>query len=92
METHPAPAHPQIELTQRERDLLLALIDNRSREDAAAAVGYSDRHLRRLTRALLNRLGVPTTHAAVAVAVASGALPVRPIPAPGAGTLPSGRE
>lgn len=91
MDTHPAPAHPQVELTQLDRDLLLALIAHRSREKAASALGYSDRHVRRLTGTLLNRLGVPTTHAAVALAVASEALQVLPIPTPGAGTRPSDR-
>ncbi len=61
-------------LTQRDRDLLVALITHQRRCDAAASLGYSDRHLRRLIGSLLSRLELPTTHAAVAVAVASGAL------------------
>jgi len=77
METQLAPAHCQVELSQLDRDLLLALIAHRSRKEAAAALGYSDRHVRRLLGALLNRLGVPTTHAAVALAVASGSLRIR---------------
>ena len=61
-------------LTGRDRDLLIALINHRTKTDMAVALGYSDRHVRRLLSDLCRRLDVPTTHAAVALAVASGAL------------------
>lgn len=66
----PGTRHPA--LTPQDRDLLHALINHRTRLEAASALGYSDRHLRRLLNDLCRRLGVSTTHAAVAVA--SGAL------------------
>ena len=62
-----------LDLTRRDRDLLMALINYRSKTDVAAALGYSDRHLRRLINDLCRRLDVPTSHAAVALAVASAA-------------------
>jgi len=74
---HPA-CWSGLALSHQDRALLMAHIRHRRQADIAAELGVSDRHLRRLARALVDRLGVPTVHAAVVVAVASGALPLSP--------------
>jgi DNA-binding CsgD family transcriptional regulator len=56
----------------RELDLLKAVLTEPSRSAMAARLGCSPRHVRRLVRALLHRLDLPSTHAAVALAAWRG--------------------
>lgn len=59
-------------LTARDLAILAALIAQPTRSAAAASLGWSERHFRRLVADLLQRLDVPSSHAAVAVAVRAG--------------------
>jgi DNA-binding CsgD family transcriptional regulator len=55
----------------RESTIVRALIRDGTSTTAARTLGLSDRHTRRLLRALKAQLGVDNTHALVAVAIAA---------------------
>jgi DNA-binding NarL/FixJ family response regulator len=59
-------------LTQRDLDLLDALVTERTMTDVAGAMFLSQRQTRRLVSDLIERLGVTSSRAAVALAAARG--------------------
>ncbi len=76
MKSVPAPKAPDgytsIQIEQSELVMLRALVTEPTRGAVAVRLECSTRHLRRRLQALLVRLDVPTTHAAVAIASLQG--------------------
>ena len=69
-------------LSAEERELLQALVDQATMAAVAQRIGRSERHTRRLVRALVDRLGVDHPRAAVALAAQMGWVQVTPRTAP----------
>lgn len=65
-------------LSAAERELLQALVDEATMGAVARRIGRSERHTRRLIRALTDRLGVDHPRAAVALAGQMGWIDVAP--------------
>jgi len=63
---------PSIQIEQSDLAVLRALLTEPTRIAVAVRLECSTRHLRRRLQALLDRLDVPTTHAAIARAVLCG--------------------
>ena len=74
-EPHPAKPHSDLDLTDRERQVLIAVARGERSKEIAAQMGITERTVKAHLASIYNKLGVDSRAAAIAIASQRGFLP-----------------